>query len=130
MPLRVSRIIPVCVFAFLFVAFSPSFLIAAGSASSAYGNLPLSFEANAGQADPAVRFMASTRNYRVQLSPQQISFLSRTDRVGMKLVNAASDVRLSGIGELEGKTNYLYGDDPSKWIQDVPNYSKVEYSNC
>jgi hypothetical protein len=40
---------------------------------------------------------------------------------------------LSPVSESEerlaGKSNYLFGSDPNKWITDVAHYDKVRYAN-
>ncbi|MBI4527113.1 MAG: hypothetical protein HY695_25230 [Deltaproteobacteria bacterium] len=43
----------------------------AGQATQAYGKLPLSFEANHGQTDPHVRFLAHGSGYGLFLSPKE-----------------------------------------------------------
>jgi len=47
----------------------------------------------------------------------------------MKLVGANRDTRVTGLDELPGKSNYLFGNDPKKWRTNVPNYAKVAYKN-
>jgi hypothetical protein len=34
-----------------------------------------------------------------------------------------------GLAELPGKSSYFIGNDPSKWIRDVPNYANVKYEH-
>src|SRR6185295_9741623 len=47
----------------------------------------------------------------------------------MKLVGANPEAKVTGVEELPGKSNYLFGNNPSKWRTNVPNYSKVRYEN-
>ncbi len=37
--------------------------------------------------------------------------------------------RSQGADELEGKVNYLIGNDPAKWRTDVPTYGRVRYGD-
>lgn len=50
-----------------------------------------------------------------------------TELVRLKLVGANPDVRVTGLDELPGKSNYFLGKDPSKWRTNVPQYSRVKY---
>ncbi|HLF84156.1 MAG TPA: SBBP repeat-containing protein, partial [Blastocatellia bacterium] len=45
----------------------------------------------------------------------------------MKLVGANASAKVTGLGELPGKSNYFIGNDPQKWRVNVPNYAKVKY---
>ena len=117
-------------------------LICAGSAAAKapdYGKLPLGFEANAGQTDGQVKFLARGPGYSVfltgnaaVLSLQNTANTGRTipDRViRMKLVGANVNAGVLGADQLPGKTNYLIGNDPSKWRTHVPNYAEVKYAD-
>ena len=105
---------------------------------ASYERLPLAFEANEGQTNSEVKFLARSRGY--------IVFLTATDAVmnlhpgakqagagpaflRMRLAGANAHSSLSGSDELSGKTNYFLGRDPAKWHTDVPTYSKVHYSS-
>jgi len=44
-------------------------------------------------------------------------------------VGANPNAEVVGEGMLPHKCNYFYGNDPSKWHTDVPNYSSVRYQN-
>src|SRR5437899_2354900 len=117
---------------------------------AAYGKLPLSFEANEGQADPQVKFLSRGRGYTLFLtSTEAVLTLTKADahakrripgeatltepekRAGtvlrMKLLGANPAPAVAGVGELPGKSNYFVGDDPKKWRANVPTYAKVEY---
>ncbi len=45
----------------------------------------------------------------------------------MKLVGAKAAPAVVGLEELQGKSNYFLGNDPSKWRTNVPRYAKVKY---
>src|SRR5262249_4875799 len=103
-----------------------------------YDRLPLSFEANAGQADPAVRFLAHGRVYSLALTPQEAVFqlpapaadhsaASADTALHMQLVGANPAPQLVGQEELPGKVNYSLGNDPTRWHTDIPTFAQVEY---
>ena len=118
-----------------------------------YGKLPLSFEANHGQADARVKFLSRTSGYMLFLTGDEavLAFKgkkanTRGEIVGtahklpssaaaskggavlrMKLRNANSAARATGVDELSGKSNYFIGNDPKKWWTNVPTYAKVKY---
>src|SRR5437867_89347 len=117
---------------------------------TAYGKLPLSFEANEGQADPQVKFLSRGRGYTLFLTPTEaVLTLTKADahakrrisgeativeperRAGtvlrMKLLGANPTPRVTGVEELRGRSNYFIGNDPAKWRTNIPTYAKVEY---
>jgi Bacterial Ig-like domain (group 3)/MBG domain (YGX type)/Chitobiase/beta-hexosaminidase C-terminal domain/Bacterial Ig-like domain (group 1)/Beta-propeller repeat len=125
------------------------------SASTNYGKLPLSFEANHGQTNAQVRFISRGSGYSLFLTnteavlalrkpdkqdPQIASDLLhgkavesdvkkfKTDVVRMQLAGAGGGLRVNGEDKLPGTANYFIGSDPQKWHSDVPTYSKVRYS--
>ncbi|MTI85049.1 MAG: hypothetical protein FH756_14425 [Firmicutes bacterium] len=109
-----------------------------------YYQLPLSFEANQGQTDPKVKFLARVSGYNLFLTTQgavlvlrELGF-NRSEKttppagqsetsVGISLADANSQPHVEGIEELPGKTNYFIGNDPTKWCTDIPTYAKVKY---
>lgn len=100
------------------------------TARKAYGNLPLSFEPNRGQTDRKVAFLARGPRYSLFLSATE-AFLSLhtateiNESVRMQLVGANAATRLTGERQLEGKSNYLIGNDRHKWQSDIPTYASV-----
>jgi uncharacterized repeat protein (TIGR01451 family) len=116
-------------------------------AASAYGKLPLSFEANWGQTDKRVRFIARGVGFGLFLTSDETVLALRPGIVDstesnssrrssaddkvlrMKLVGAERRASISGLDELPGRLNYFIGNDPRKWRKDVPAYSKVRFQN-
>jgi hypothetical protein len=137
-----------------------------------YGKLPLSFEANHGQADGQVKFLSRTGGYTLFLTGDEAVLALRgsaakkpspkgASRFGgasvslkrypdtspspdtnsnpatpqsmtggvlrMKLRDANPAVKVSGLDELAGTSNYFIGNDPAKWRPNVPTYAKVKY---
>jgi hypothetical protein len=97
-----------------------------------YGKLPLHFEANQGQTDDQVRFLARGSGYGLFLTPTE-SVLALHKPEGspavlrMKLLGANPRPVVKGREELPGKSNYFIGNDPKKWRTNVPQFARVEY---
>jgi hypothetical protein len=119
-----------------------------------YGKLPLSFEANHGQADARVKFLSRTGEYSLFLTgdeavltlprrkastneskvagsgrglPSEASQPKAGRALRMKLRNANPATKVSGVDELAGTSNYFIGTDPKKWRTSVPTFAKVRY---
>lgn len=119
-----------------------------------YARLPLSFESNKGQADPRVEFLARGNGYNLLLTGNEAVLVLGRNRTNimskepessvpglspsqpsdarsvlrMKLVGAKHTARAEGESRTLTSTNYLIGDDPAKWITEVPSFTKVRYS--
>jgi hypothetical protein len=109
-----------------------------------YGKLPLRFEANEGQTDANVKFLARGAGYRLFLTADEAvialrnssaisaSSTPRADSpasISMRLrflgTNAAATV--VGMEKLPGRSNYFVRDDPRQWRTQVPAYARVRY---
>ncbi len=106
--------------------------------------LPLSFEVNQGQTDPAVDFLSRGSGYSLFLTRgtavlrlTDTSAMSATDVsetsptittvLRMSLDGANPDPQVEGQELQAGVSNYLIGNDPSQWHTSVPNYGRVAY---
>ncbi|MBI4608743.1 MAG: SBBP repeat-containing protein, partial [Candidatus Rokubacteria bacterium] len=119
-------------------------------ARAAYAKLPLHFEANHGQTDPEVKFLARGGGYALSLTPTEAVLVLKspaTDPLSpaagerarvrgfsshvlrMKLVGADPEPQVIGLNELPGKANYFIGNDRSKWRTNVPTYARVRYQD-
>jgi hypothetical protein len=115
-------------------------------AEEAYGKMPLSFEANLGQADSQVKFLSRGRGHtlfltstEVVLSLQPGDVLQKqehpatdgepmtADVVRMKLRGANCSAVISGLDQLAGRANYFINNDSKKWRANIPTYSSVKY---
>jgi len=122
---------------------------------AAYGKLPLSFEPNVGQADSQVDFVTRASGYTAFLasseatvrldaaasgSPSQPGLGWRSGNsapgthatgvvVRMVLLRSNRDSEGEGLDRQFGHSNYLIGNDPSKWQRNVPQFSRVAYRN-
>ena len=110
------------------------------NARAVLGQLPLSFEPNQGQVDPEVRFLARGSGYGLFLTANEAVLELRARGAGgthrraasptvvhMRLAEANLNPTINGSDELEGKSNYLIGNDPSKWRRNVPHFARVRY---
>jgi hypothetical protein len=113
---------------------------AAARVNQNYGQLPLSFELNQGQADAPVNFLAHGPGHELFLTPtgaimalNQGSAVagqgSAQDVLRMQLVGANPPAQPTGLDQLPGVSNYLIGNDPSQWHTNIPNFARVEYQN-
>jgi len=103
-------------------------------------SLPLRFEQNVGQVKGSeardVRYVSRGSAYSLFLTsteavlevgrrPSGGPLASRPVVVRMRLAGGNPVETLTGTDELSGKSNYLIGNDPSKWHTSVPNYARV-----
>jgi hypothetical protein len=105
----------------------------------AYGRLPLSFEANRGQADGSIDFLARGPGYMLALSSTEAALAlsardaeasssARPAMLRMNFVGANQKAHPAGVDALEGKVNYLIGSDQDRWQTDIPTYGRVRYN--
>jgi hypothetical protein len=117
---------------------------------AAYGHLPLSFEANRGQAPSHVRFLAHGPGYTLFLTGSGAVFVFRRDtsrhvtpamrpieRLGilaghpkqavvrMELVGGNPEARIDATQRLPGIVNYFIGNDPATWHTRIPTYAQA-----
>src|SRR5258708_6277965 len=117
-----------------------------------YGKLPLQFEANRGQTDPRIKFLARGRGCAFYLGAADAVILldepppsgvenpapAKANRAGrahapakllrMELAGADPAARVAGLEPLPGKVNYFIGNDPAQWHPDIPTFAKVRYA--
>ena len=109
--------------------------------AATYGKLPMMFQANAGQTDERVKFMARGAGYSLFLTPTESVFvmsrrghdseIARSESqavLRMKLVGGNARAAVTGVEEMAGKVNYFIGNDPNNWRANVPTYGRVHYS--
>ena len=104
-----------------------------------YVKLPIGFEANQGQTDERVEFMARGPGYTLFLTRDAATLLLKDAATAtgenrgedaaltMRFVGANQRAAVTGLDELPGKSNYYRGSDPQKWRTRVPAYGKVRY---
>ncbi|MCP3934957.1 MAG: hypothetical protein GY708_06250, partial [Actinomycetia bacterium] len=93
--------------------------------------LPMTFEANKGQTDADVDFIARGRGYQVFLSDGDATIaVGKSDKgyaIRMDLVDANPAPALTEFDKQPGHVNYFIGNDPAAWQSNVATYSAVEY---
>lgn len=98
-----------------------------------YGNIPLHFEQNTGQTDDIVKFLSRGKGYAVFLTENQAVLSLQKDgkqsALQMRLIGANTSPEIKAENQLEGKTNYLRGNDPKDWKTDIANFQRVRYEN-
>ncbi|HEX4786535.1 MAG TPA: SBBP repeat-containing protein, partial [Candidatus Sulfotelmatobacter sp.] len=112
---------------------------------------PLAFEANQGQTDPQVQYMARGNGYTVFLTANQAVFALHTsarpqeksaahnpttqekkDRsaaIRLHLVGGNTHSPMSAASPLPSHSSYFIGNDRSHWHTGVPQYARVSYRN-
>jgi beta-lactam-binding protein with PASTA domain len=120
-----------------------------------YGKIPLSFEANQGQADRTVKFISRGSGYSLFLTdssavlaltkqdatnampersagkgvkPATAQTARKTDVIQMELAGANRATHVAGMDRLPGTANYFIGNDPAQWHSGVPTFAKVQYA--
>ena len=114
----------------LLVAFSAFALVNAfGAVSPDLRNLPISFEPNQGQFSNDAQFGARAPGLELSISHRGVRFETRqkdnTASVQMIWKNGSRSAAVQGEDELPGKTNYIFGNDRTRWKTNVPTYRKV-----
>lgn len=115
--------------------------------------LPVAFEANQGQVDPQVKYLAKGSGFRLFLTqdeavvsllkqaapenaadshtfkPAQFSKNRKNEEtvVRVRLAGANHQAEVQGQHELPGHVNYLIGRDSSRWHRGVPMFAEVSY---
>ena len=109
------------------------FVFIAGTAMAApavrWGNIPLSFEPNRGQAPAEVRYLARGSSYTLYLACGETVLAPHAQSpLRTRLLGANLSVRITGEAPQVSTSNYFVGSDPRKWHTSVPNYGRVRYS--
>jgi beta-propeller repeat-containing protein len=113
------------------------------------GSIPLAFEANRGQTNPQVKFMARGNGYTVFLTAHDTVFAlhssslpatrfthragttqatqDRTAAIHMRLLGGNPDSPVTASDQLPSRSNYFIGNDRRQWHTNVPQYERVSY---
>ena len=100
-----------------------------------FGNIPLYFEANAGQVDDQVHYMARGQGYSLYLTGDEAVLALRQpggdtgEVVQMQLLGVNPKPVITGLEPLPGKVNYFIGNDPTQWRTNITTYAKVRYQD-
>jgi hypothetical protein len=100
------------------------------SAESAYGELPLAFEPNAGRAAGGADFVSRSGSGAVFLDSDGATLVlgegKRAEAIGLELAGASAD-EPRALERLPGVVNDLRGDDPERWRTGIPIFERVRY---
>lgn len=118
--------------------------------SETFAKVPLAFEPNVGQADPAARFLARAPGRLIFLAPGEVVLVADSEALGrsgqerftpapesvrldvarIALSGADPGAKMSALDPRPGRSSYLTGNDPEKWQRDVPSYGKVLWKDA
>jgi hypothetical protein len=88
--------------------------------------LPLTFEANRGQAPAPIRFVAHASGATLGFARGDVRIATRRGQIRMTAVGGELGEPLAAA-PLAGRVNYLVGADRARWLRDVPTYGQVRY---
>ncbi len=114
----------------LFLACGLLCLLSGKVTAQQYGDLPLSFEPNLGQAAPNVSFVAHGKGYGFYLSgTSAVLRLGTSAALTLEVSEGQAPSNIVAEQALPGKANYFQGQDPSKWVRAIPTYTRVRMCN-
>jgi uncharacterized repeat protein (TIGR01451 family) len=94
---------------------------------------PVRFEPNVGQTDASVKFLGRAPRATLWFTPQSVTLSlhrkSESAVLKMHFDGAAADPRIEGEGRGTAVSNYLLGNDPTRWRTAVPQFGSVRYRN-
>jgi hypothetical protein len=98
-------------------------------AASPERSLPVFFLPNAGQADPALRYVVQTPELRAGFALDSAIFEIHGTQLHVHFAGANRNVELQGLEAMAAHANFLIGGDPAAWRTGVPTYRGVVYRN-
>ena len=101
------------------------------SMQDAYRRLPLYFVENRGQAGERVKYYQRGGGHTAYFTPEGISFALGDKGVQATLTAAGmrKGVDIVASEPLKGRVNHFVGDDPGRWVQDVPTFGSLTYKD-
>jgi Bacterial Ig-like domain (group 3)/Protein of unknown function (DUF1573)/Beta-propeller repeat len=95
-------------------------------------SVPVIFELNQGQAHEPYRFIARNTGGNARFTDAGPDFLmgsaERKAVIQFRPVGVTSKTRAEGKLPLDGRANYFFGRDSSQWLENVPTFGRVAYS--
>ena len=136
------------VFILALTAVSAAQVAAPQNVAHRYRPLPWSFEENHGQTNPKVKFLSRAKGYTAFLTskgfvlglhPARTAKSGASSQRGEKtqsrttleltLIDSAENPKVVGENPQTAKVNYFIGNDPGKWVRNVPTYGRIRYKN-
>ena len=107
---------------------------------SSYGNPPLTFEPNRGQAAAGIEAISYGPGYTLLLQkgdailrrtgfPARVSSADATGDIRISLLSSNHQSAAREEDQQITLSNYFLSNDPAQWQTNVPNYAKVSYRN-
>ena len=97
------------------------------------GSAAVPFEPNVGQTDSRYAFIANGAGHTVQLAATEAAFefpaSRRTRKRTIHAVVVGAQAGVQGLGQepISGRVNYFRGNDPKKWLTDIPTFARVTF---
>ncbi|MCU0631571.1 MAG: SBBP repeat-containing protein, partial [Methanolinea sp.] len=96
---------------------------------------PLRFIENAGQSEDEVEYVVISDDGSIfftvsGMTVRLVTMVENTPTttlVGYRFVGAEPAPLITGLDPLEGKVNFLVGNDPGKWLTGIPTYKRIQY---
>lgn len=104
-------------------------LFSTSSRAQNYGDLPLSFELNAGQTAAPVRYLSHGKGANVFVTAQSTTLQIAKDTIEIGVAEGQAPSSIQGENRLPGSVNYLRGADRSRWLRGIPTYGRVRLAN-
>jgi hypothetical protein len=96
-------------------------------AKTALQNLPLRFEVNQGQFDPAVRYAARAGDYKLLLKQRGASLtLPGSQQIELSLLHSNPAPQIEAQDPLSTRTDYFLGTHDN-WHAHIANYGRIRY---
>lgn len=108
-----------------------------------WGLIPLAFEANIGQSNNEVAYLARGNGYTLFLTPAEAGMVVWTaEPIGdederlttgqaaafnIQFIGANPAPTITGEDQQEGRVSYLVGAEAEDWVSDIPTFGKVKY---
>jgi Beta-propeller repeat len=82
---------------------------------------------NGGQANPSIRFIAETPEFRAAFRADSVTVQIHGSPIRIRFAESNADVAMEGSELLPGTANFLIGNSPRNWKQGIPTYHKILY---
>jgi hypothetical protein len=96
--------------------------------TAAYSKIPVGFEKNEGQFAPEVQFTVRNPGFTLALTQNEAWMTVDGAAVSLRFLGGSAEAKLAGLEPLAGVSNYLIGNDPSRWRTGIPQFGKVIYT--
>src|SRR5262245_33706115 len=90
---------------------------------------PIVFEANHGQTDAQVKFLARGPDFTLFVSESEAVLADRHTGqvVRLRLLGARESSEVVGLEPLPGRSHYFRGRNSANWLTNIPTYGRVAY---